>query len=156
VFTPSYFFNVVITFLFANQPEGAAQHIDFSSNMEIYGYVPMLKFGSHPFPYLCCDVDEIDQDLIGWNDASHSYDHYNLIFEVPHQSLRRTETIDHNTRAVSRIVDADGYKEALESSKQKASARAQSSRKSPLYSVVKHYPTKWQKAFLKKGEDWDA
>jgi hypothetical protein len=124
--------------------------------MEIFGYIPQLKFGSHPFPYLCCDVDEIDQDLIGWNDSSHSYDHYNLLFEVPHDSLRRTETIEHNTRGVPRILDADGYKEALNSSISKAKSRTRSQRKSPLYSIVKHYPTKWQKELLKKGQDWDA
>jgi hypothetical protein len=52
------------------QPEGASQHIDFSSNEEIFAYVPQLKFGGHPFPYLCCDIDDLDQGLVGWNDAA--------------------------------------------------------------------------------------
>lgn len=41
--------------------EGASQHIDFSSNPEIFAYVPQIKQIGQPFPYLACDIDDIDQ-----------------------------------------------------------------------------------------------
>jgi hypothetical protein len=143
------------------QPEGDSQNIDFSSNPEIFAYVPQLKFGGHPFPYLCCDIDDLDQDLIGWNDTSHSYDYYNLLFEIPHRSLRRSATIDSNTRDFNKIADSPEYNEALASSLQsrertsidlnpeggtgvEVNAHQTGERKTPLYSIVKHYPMPWQ------------
>jgi hypothetical protein len=144
------------------QPEGESQHIDFSSNPEIFGYIPQLKFGGHPFPYLCCDIDDVDQGLIGWNDANRSYDYYNLIFEIPHPSLRRTKRIEMNTRYVTTIADSEGYEEAAQATADSrggldgrtGSPTAQ--RKTPLYGIVKHYPTKWQIDLAAKLADQEA
>jgi len=135
------------------QPEGDSQNIDFSCNMEIFGYVPQLKFGGHPFPYLCCDIDNIDQDLVGWNDASHSYDYYNLLFEIPHWSLGRKKTIDVNTRGVARIADYEGYAEVVAASKENFGDAPRGERKTPLYSIFKHYPTKWQVELAKQARE---
>jgi hypothetical protein len=113
-------------------------------------------------------MDDLDQDLIGWNDASRSYDYYNLLFEIPHRSQRRTIRIIENTRDFPTIADSPGYAKLIEesqkmlhmtsndpppegSSEVEANKHSPGYRKTPLYSVVKHYPTKWQ---LKLREQW--
>ncbi|KAG7353426.1 hypothetical protein IV203_002781 [Nitzschia inconspicua] len=142
------------------QPEGEPQNIDFSSNLNIFAYVPQLKYVGHPFPYICCDIDDLDQDLIGWNDASHSYDYYNLIFEIPHKSQRRTIRMEKNTREFPTIADFPEYASLIKSSQQSLDStendpakegKTLRGRKTPLYSIIKHYPTKWQLALR---EQW--
>jgi hypothetical protein len=117
------------------QPEGATQHIDFSSNPEIFAYVPQIKVGGQPFPYLVCDIDDIDQGLIGWSNSTNSYDFYNLIYDIPHKSLRRTKFIEENTENEKVNRTRSGFE-----------VNARASYERPIYSIVKHYPTKWQVA----------
>jgi hypothetical protein len=147
--------------LFRLQPAGDSQHIDFSSNLEIFAYVPQIKKVGHPFPYLACDIDDIDQDLIGWNDANHSYDHYNLIFDIPHKSLRRTKIMDENTRGTTTIAEQEEYECEASYSIVVTSAGSSPTEvgyevnkntdtERSIYSIVKHYPTKWQIALAEK------
>ena len=148
----------LITPIVALQPRGAVQHIDFSSNPDIFAYVPQIKRTSQPFPFLVCDIDDIDQGLIGWNDPSHSYDFYNLIFDIPHKTLRRTKIIEDNTRETTTIAQNDDYQE--EELRQNPSGgtevytRVPTGR--PIYSIIKHYPTKWQIKLAALGEDYSA
>ena len=115
------------------QPEGADQHIDFSSNPEIFAYVPQIKLTGQPYPYLVCDIDDIDEGLIGWSNPSHSYDYFNLIFDIPHKSLRRTVAIDGDASGATGV---------------QVNERAKQER--PIYSIIKHYPTKWQLELAEK------
>ena len=100
----------------------------------------MIKRVGHPFPFLICDIDDIDQGLIGWNDPTRSYDYYNLIFDIPHESLRRKRMIEGNTRAVTTLADHEDFE--VRDSHRPHTARNGKNR--PIYSVVSHYPTKWQ------------
>jgi hypothetical protein len=112
-----------------------------------------------PFPYLVCDIDDIDQGLIGWNNPTHSYDFYNLIFDVPHKSLRRTKIMDNNTRGATTIAQHQGYQENQEvnptGSGSGFEVNASASLERPIYSIIKHYPTKWQIALAEKEEEND-
>jgi hypothetical protein len=142
--------------LFRLQPEGDSQHIDFSSNPEIFAYVPQIKKVGQPFPYLACDIDDIDQGLIGWNDANHSYDHYNVIFDIPHKSLRRTKIMDENTRGTTTIAEQEEYEPSsiavtsAGSSPTEVGYEVNKNTERSIYSIVKHYPTKWQIALAEK------
>jgi hypothetical protein len=107
------------------QPEGDSQHIDFSSNPEIFAYVPQIKRKGYPFPFLVCDTIDIDPGLIGWNDENASHDYYNLIFDQPYKGLKRQR---------------DDYG---------PDAAAPEGR--PIYSVVKHYPPKWQLKLMEES-----
>jgi hypothetical protein len=135
--------------------EGDSQHIDFSSNPEIFAYVPQIKQIGQPFPYLACDIDAIDQGLVGWNDASHSYDFYNLIFDVPHKSLHRRHTMEQNTRDSKTIAGHDGYQHDADTSPSEVPSVGSNPLEAgyevnerptgrSIYSTIKHYPTKWQ------------
>lgn len=42
-------------------PEGKNQMVDYSSNLEIFAYVPQIKTGAFAFPLLACDVDDVYQ-----------------------------------------------------------------------------------------------
>ena len=35
------------------------------------------------YPFLLCDIDDIDTDLIGWSNPYSSYDTQNIIYDVP-------------------------------------------------------------------------
>lgn len=103
---------------------------------------------------------------MGWSDAGHSYDYYNLMFEIPHRSQRRTVPMTENTRDYPTIADSPEYDMLMQESQKlipdrdpppeentaialdRAASRA---RKTPLYSIIKHYPTKWQKMLR---EEW--
>jgi hypothetical protein len=122
----------------------------------IFAYVPQFKLVGQPFPFICCNIDEIDQGMIGWNDAAHGYDHYNLIFEVPHKSLLRTKTIDGNTRGTDTIAEQDEYEtsqtrfEVNRASQTGFEVNEASAWVRPIYSQIKHYPTKWQLELAEK------
>jgi hypothetical protein len=89
--------------------------------------------------------------LVGWNDASNSYDFYNLIFDVPHKSLHRTHTIEKNTRGFKTIAEHDDYENESPEIQPVGTSPAQAGYEvtekttgRTIYSTIKHYPTQWQ------------
>lgn len=56
---------------------------NFSDIPERMGYVPKVNIPGHNFPFLICDIDDIDENLVGWRDPEKSYDFNNLILDVP-------------------------------------------------------------------------
>jgi len=125
-------------------PSGQDQHIDFSANSEIFGYVPQVRQPGFPFPFLACDIDRIDQGLIGWNDPSKSYDHYNLMFDVPWEGMPRKKVILENTRTTTRISSQDEFRQSsthhLAAGQNGLDVR---SKHRPIFSIIKHYPAEW-------------
>ena len=94
--------------------------------------------------------------------SSRSYDYYNLLFEVPNKSLRRTTRIDTNTRSVPRIADYNGYRSLVSNDRLPGAKGGEAdeeegtevvtggvtpgkNRTTPLYSIIKHFPTRWQR-----------
>jgi len=64
IFVVGFFGNAITRFLLSwfrgvTEPQGQNQNIDFSS-CEIEGYVPQIKKGGFPFPFIACVVDHID------------------------------------------------------------------------------------------------
>ena len=55
----------------------------FEDVEEINGYVPQVEVDGYIFPFLLCDVDQIDSEMIGWSDAYSTYDAHNIIYDVP-------------------------------------------------------------------------
>ena len=82
------------------------------------------------FPLLACDIDDIDVDLISWrnpqgNNIEHphlNYDDYNLIFDVPHEGMKRSINVASST------VKSDEHDETRH-----------------IYSIVKQWPPEWAK-----------
>jgi hypothetical protein len=62
-----FFFGGTLTRVFLSlfrgtyEPDGQNQQVDFSSVSEIFGYVPQIKLKAFPFPFLACNIDQIDQ-----------------------------------------------------------------------------------------------
>lgn len=144
VFLLVFFGGTTLSYLFSwiqgvYKPSGQMQYIDFSSNPEIFGYIPQVRVGGFPFPCLCCDIDSIDQSLIGWNDPTKSYDYYNLIFDVPWKGMPRTKLIEGNTRSRTIIRNQSGY---IENSQREGVTPLQEVK--PIFSIVQHYPPAWK------------
>lgn len=131
-----------------HEPSGQNQNIDFSCNSEISIYIPQIKKTGLPFPFLACDIDSIDQALIGFNDPHNSYDYHNLIFDVPWEGMPRKERILENTRSTTKIAYQEEYEEATG---EKYVSERYHIPKNPVYSLVKHYPPEWQKSIRSKG-----
>jgi len=55
----------------------------FEDVEEIRGYVPQIVVNGYIYPFLLCDIGQIDNDIIGWSDAYSTYDAHNLIYDVP-------------------------------------------------------------------------
>jgi hypothetical protein len=64
------------------QPKGAPVDGRFTDIPQISGYIPQVQVDGYQFPFLLCDIDEIGLDLLGWDDPYHSYDYWNLIFDI--------------------------------------------------------------------------
>lgn len=55
----------------------------FEDAEEIRGYVPQVIVNGYIYPFLLCDIGQIDDEIIGWSDAYSTYDSHNLIYDVP-------------------------------------------------------------------------
>lgn len=129
-----------------HQPNGASQCIDFSSNTEIYGFVPQIRLTGSPFPILACDIDEIYQGLVGWNDSTQSYDHHNMLFDVKFSGMKRKTRIKGNTRNTGQIKSLVKYDEVTDEEPTEISSLLR--RTGPVFSIIKHYPPEWLQKIL--------
>ena len=55
----------------------------FSEVFEIFAYVPQVKVVGFPMPLLICNVNDIDRQLIGWNDPKFGVNAHNVIYDLP-------------------------------------------------------------------------
>ena len=124
------------------EADGQNQRVDFSSLPDKAAFVPQIKLINRPFPYLACDIDQLDQDLVGWNDPGRSYDYYNLIFDVPYPGMTRKKRIKGNTRDTNYIQDQSEYSVSASERADRSTARK------PIFSIIKHYPPPWQQAIF--------
>jgi hypothetical protein len=76
--------------------------------------------------------------LIGWNDPTHSYDHHNLIFDIPWQGMPRKKIIESNTRDTSVINQQSEYIASSQRNNRIDLVK-------PIFSIIKHYPPDWKK-----------
>ena len=124
---------------------GQDQLIDFCNATEVYGYVPQVSLPNFSFPKLACDIDNIDQNLIGWNDVNKSYDYHNLIFDVPYEGMKKRKRIIQNTRANETIdeyqdVHQSAVELELQSEKKKNVPEHDSTPDTkPIFSIVKYW-----------------
>jgi hypothetical protein len=104
-----------------------------------------VKRSGQPSPFLCCDVDDFDESMISWSD-SNPYDSSNLIFDVPHNSLRRKQFADSDENVAFDNHEMFGFHR----SRYPGVVRKKLDYENSIYSLVKHYPTKWQLNMAKK------
>eukprot|EP00566_Odontella_aurita_P015796 CAMPEP_0113596990 /NCGR_PEP_ID=MMETSP0015_2-20120614/40688_1 /TAXON_ID=2838 /ORGANISM="Odontella" /LENGTH=277 /DNA_ID=CAMNT_0000504657 /DNA_START=101 /DNA_END=934 /DNA_ORIENTATION=- /assembly_acc=CAM_ASM_000160 len=143
VFGGSVISNVLLLFRGSYSTNTKDSKIDFSTVQEIFAYVPQLDFP--PFPMLACDVDDIDQNLIGWNDPHGSYDTHNLIFDVPWPGMKRRQKITENTRNTTNIAHHADYESHGGAGDHQNEASGLSAESRPIFSTVKHWPPEWAK-----------
>jgi len=63
-------------------PDGEATNEKFDDVHEIDAYIPMMKAKGFSFPFLLCDVNNIDTGYIGWSDVHAGYKRHNLVNDV--------------------------------------------------------------------------
>lgn len=107
------------------KPTGRDQCIDFSTDQEIYAYVPQVRRGGYAFPFLACDVDGISDNLIGWTDTHNSRDFHNIIYDMPYDGMKRQR-------------DEEVTEESSTDEEKK-------SKKRPIFSIIKHWQPEWAK-----------
>jgi len=73
------------------------KNIDFSE-AKSYAYIPQIKDPNFTFPLLACNIDHVDEHLIGWKDHFNKYDIHNLIYDVPHKGLKRRRIHENSDR----------------------------------------------------------
>mmetsp|Transcript_8946 Transcript_8946/g.9816 ORF Transcript_8946/g.9816 Transcript_8946/m.9816 type:complete len:380 (-) Transcript_8946:176-1315(-) len=82
------------------QPVGEPTPDRFSDVPSINGYIPQVKVPGYQFPFLVCDIDTINEGLMGWKDPYNSYDFWNLIYDIPEVAeKKRQERILHADEA---------------------------------------------------------
>ena len=66
------------------EPDGKDQMIPFSEARNCLGYVPQIQMrgSGFLFPLLACDIEGIDENLIGWRDSQSGYEPHNLSRDV--------------------------------------------------------------------------
>lgn len=64
------------------EPSGKSQNIDFTNVEGIHAYVPQIILGRFPFPLLFCNIDDIDEKLIGWTTFGAPFSDHNLIHDI--------------------------------------------------------------------------
>jgi len=64
------------------KPDGKATKIQFDEVVNMKGYIPQVKIPGFAFPFLICDINDIDARLIGWKNPRESYEYHNMIFDV--------------------------------------------------------------------------
>jgi len=110
------------------------QNVDFSSETYIDAYIPQIVQPRYAFPILACDIDEVDQSLIGWNDPLESYDDSNIMFDMPYEGMKRSKKLNGDTRSYRMIRDHPDYSQLVDTSMEPA-------KKHPiLFDIVKHWP----------------
>jgi len=85
---------------------GVSQQIDFSNVREMAAYVPMIRDDNFQFPLLTCDIDKIDEDLIGFETGDQQFRYWNLIHDVPKRNFRASMNYDRTSRGIE-AFDAD-------------------------------------------------
>jgi hypothetical protein len=105
----------------------------------VFAYVPQIKMKGFPFPFLACNIDRMDHGLIGWDEKDRSYDHYNLMFDVPFPGLHRKKISDDEDDTSNDSYFMEGE------SDEEPNPR-------PIYSIIRHYPTKWQLELAEKNK----
>lgn len=111
------------------KPTGKDQNIDFSNVKGIEAYIPQILIGSYAFPLLACNIDDVDQKYIGWNDPGTSYDEYNMLFDIKYSGLKRSEKIAGSTRHYDKIHNHKNFRDSDNADKTSK----------PIYSIVKQY-----------------
>lgn len=126
-----YLFYIAFIKLFKGviEPSTKIQNMDFSSlygSPAIEAFVPRVEVPGFARSFLICDVDCLKRDLIGWEAHTHTYDYYNLIYDVPYPGMKR-----------DKIVDVENY-ELQKRTANKYSLSQNASK--PIFSIVKHWP----------------
>jgi len=80
------------------KPDGKAMKIQFDEVDNINGYIPQVKIPGFAFPFLICNIHDIDSELIGWKNPRKSYDYHNMIFDV--QSIMKIDTKEFTAKEV--------------------------------------------------------
>jgi len=113
--------------------------IRFSQIDEIHAYIPQVSIEGYLFPFLLCDVDNINEDMIGWDDPDTHYDAYNLIYDIPRLAHQKSkERTLHRLGEFVSDENRDGELDDVDNT-------------APIFSIVKSWTPYERKSIKKEG-----
>ena len=111
----------------------------FEDVEEIRGYVPQVVVNGYIYPFLLCDIGQIDNDIIGWSDAYSTYDAHNLIYDVPKVAAAKYQL--GTDSKLSSVSFADNEVEVISCSDP------------PIFSIAKSWVKPLQKSEQQENDD---
>ena len=81
----------------------------FEDVKEINAYVPQIKIPGFAFPFLLCDIDNINDKRIGWCDPHTDYKNHNLVDDVSSILARHDVKLDRSTSVARMFSIVKGW-----------------------------------------------
>ena len=81
----------------------------FEDVKEINAYVPQIKIPGFAFPFLLCDIDNINDNHIGWCDPHTDYKNHNLVDDVSSILARHDVKLDRSTSVARMFSIVKGW-----------------------------------------------
>lgn len=115
----------------------------FSKKMDVAvdGYIPQVKIQGHLFPFLLCDVKNINRELIGWRGIDDNTDMYNahtIVHDIPIVKSKSGQADPTNQNNVFSVVKHWPPPESMDK-KDEIKSHKESSNANPFRAYLKRF-----------------
>jgi len=92
-------------FVASYEPNGKEQGIPLSEVESMTAYIPQISCASSPYPYLACNIDDIEEsDKFEWEDPLRPYEYYDITKDAEELLDEDGIPMDESKRIFSKII----------------------------------------------------